>query len=199
MSYICGKSRNKIVHHLGCRYIKIIPMQNQRHFSSFKEAAEAGYVQCKYCAGIEKYLREENKVIRNYCVSHGIYYAFNASDGSLDVISHSGKWKIVVEKYPNVIGLYHQNNNVIRKRDFVPGFHKQNARFDTLMGYMSYIVDHDIYRFNNPIYENSKKKMGRGIKAQRNIKFRENKLRKLHSISYVNNILDKISAERHAT
>ncbi len=193
--YICGKSKNKIVHRPDCRYMKIIPTRNRKEFATFNEAEQEGYIQCKYCAGIIRLLRAEAKNIRKYCVLNGIIYDFNTKDGALDLISHSGKWKIVLERYPDVIGLYHQNNNVIKKNGFVPGFHKQKARCDSLLGYMEYIVSHDAYRTKNPIYEQARKKMGRGRKAQRKIKRREVELRRIHNFVYVNNILDKIEAD----
>ena len=61
MCYVCGRSSNKIVHSMSCRYVKLIPEKNRKIFSNLKEASEAGYVQCKYCAHIVKYLRSLNQ------------------------------------------------------------------------------------------------------------------------------------------
>ena len=67
MCYICGGSRNKIIHNMDCRYVKMIPEKNRRYFNNPKDIAEAGYVRCKYCAYIMKYLRKEKKEIERFC------------------------------------------------------------------------------------------------------------------------------------
>ncbi len=97
MCYICGKSSNKIVHNQICRYVKMMPKKNKKYFNDLQEALEAGYKQCRYCAQIERYLRKENKDLERFCKSKGIYYFFNPDDGSLDVLSKSGKWKVIVK------------------------------------------------------------------------------------------------------
>lgn len=91
MCYVCGKSRNKIVHRTGCRYVSMIPNQNRKYFMTLTEAEEAGYVQCRYCAYIRKYMDNEKNELVSFCRQNGLYCAFNCRDGALDVISHTGK------------------------------------------------------------------------------------------------------------
>ena len=191
MTYISGKSSNKIVHHSGCRYIKMIPKCNRKYFLSMNDAMDIGYSQCRYCSGIEKYLREEKRFIKPYCKKYGIYYGFNPKDGSVDIVSSSGKWKIILEKHHKRLVLYHKNNHVVRLDDPIPGYHKQKSASSSLNGHFEYIVDHDEYRKNNPIYGNHKKK--RGTKARRRLRIREEKYRKIQGMRFVNNLLDELA------
>ena len=52
----------------------------------------------KLCAHINKYVGKEKKELDLYCGSKGVYYYFNRNDGALDVISKTGKWKIIVQE-----------------------------------------------------------------------------------------------------
>lgn len=193
MCYVCGKSANKIVHTTNCRYVKMMPNKNKKYFHTLKEAAEAGYVQCKYCAHIEKYLRREDKALDSYCRPNGVYYYFNPADGAIDVISRTGKWKIIVNGQKHFIWLYHKNNHGANPNDLVPGFHSQKVRRSSLMGYMEYIVAHDQYRTENPLYDRQVKQMGTGAKARKNTRRREKKMRRTQSIRYVMTLLDSMS------
>lgn len=188
MSYVYGKSRNRIVHMNGCRYTKMI--QHKEYFSTLKEASDAGYVQCRYCSKIMKYLNSENKQLKDYCISNGVYFYFDPADGSVDVISRSGRWKIIVNGQRNQIWLYHRNNPGTNTDGFVPGYHSQKIRSSSLMGYMNYIVEHDRYRQENPLYECQKRA---GIKGSKGEKRRAEKIRRMQSIRYVNELIDSMA------
>lgn len=199
MCYVCGKSNNKIVHTMGCRYVKMMPDKNRKFFHTLKEASEAGYVQCKYCAHIKKYLSREEKQLEGFCRPNGVYYYFNPVDGSIDVISRSGKWKIIVNGQRHFIWLYHKNNHGSNYGDLVPGYHSQRIRSSSLMGYMSYIVEHDKYREENPLYDRQKHHNAeKGSKKWKKDQRRAKNMRKTQSIRYVMNLLDEMSAGRVA-
>lgn len=194
MCYVCGKSRNKIVHAQGCRYVKMMPEVNRRYFNTLKEASEEGYVQCKYCAHIKKYLNREEKELEEYCRPNGVYYFFNPTDGSIDVISHSGKWKIMVNGQKHFIWLYHKNNHGVNNRNLVPGYHSQKIRSSSLMGYMTYIVKHDQFREENPLYERQMHtNTTKGSKKWKKDQRRAERMRKTQSIRYVNELLENMS------
>ncbi len=194
MCYISGKSSNKIVHNSVCRYVKMMPDKNKRFFHTLKEASEAGYKQCKYCAHIKKYLRREEKELDRYCKPKGGYYFFNPEDGSLEVLSKSGKWKVIVNGQKHFIWLYHRNNGETNLGGLVPGFHSQKVRCGTLMGYMEYIVKHDEYRNADPLYENQKhENTVIGSKKWRKDRRREKKIRRMQSIRYVDELLSNMS------
>ena len=197
MCYVCGRSSNKIVHSMSCRYVKLIPEKNRKFFSNLKEASEAGYVQCKYCAHIVKYLRKEEKELEKFCRSNGIYYRFNSEDGSLDVISPSGKWKIIVNGQKHFIWLYHKNNHGTNPGDPVPGYHSQKIRCSSLIGYMNYILKHDWYREENPLYESQRHhNLVKGSKRWKKEQRKADRIRKTQSIRYVMNLLDELSVGR---
>ena len=194
MCYICGKSSNKIVHYKSCRYVKMIPDKNKKFFNSAKEAEDAGYVQCKYCSYIQKYLRKENTELEKYCKAKGIYFYFGRKDGSLDIISKSGKWKIIVNGRKNLIWLYHKNSHGFDKNDsFIKGYHSQKVRSSTLMGYMKYIVEHDEYRAANPLYSSQKSNTVKGSRKWKKQQKREKKIRKMQGVRYVTELLNNMS------
>ncbi len=195
MCYICGKSNNKIVHTIECRYVKMMPKKNKQYFNSWEDASEAGYVQCRRCSRIYKYLNKEEKQMKEYCRSNGVYYYFNPSDGALDIISMSGKCKIIVNGRKHYIWLYHKNNSGVKYGDFVPGYHSQKIRSNTLMGYMNYIVEHDIYRGENPLYKSQKK--GNTVKGSKKWKKEQrhaDRMRMLRSIQYVDALLESMAS-----
>ena len=193
MSYICGKSRNKIVHTQECRYVKMIPDNNKKYYRSLQEASDAGYVQCRYCAYIKKYLKGNERDLEKYCRLNGVYFYFNPSDGSIDVISKSGKWKIIVNGQKHYIWLYHKNNHGCNYEDFVPGYHSQKIRCNTLQGYMDYIIKHDQYREEDPLYENQKHNTVKGSKKWKKQKKRADRIRRTQSIRYVRALIDNIA------
>lgn len=193
MCYVCGKSRNKMVHKMNCRYAGMIPDKNKKCFATLKEAQEAGYVQCMYCAYIRKYMEQERKELSDFCRKNGLYYEFNHKDGALDVISRTGRWKIIVNGKKHCIWLYHKNLRGGRQDSLVPGYHSQKICKGTLIDYMKYIVEHDQYRMENPLYESQK--AGRGQRARAEQRQQAQKVRKWQSIRYVTELLNIMSAE----
>ncbi len=194
MCYICGKSSNKIVHTMDCRYVKMIPEKNRKLFRTYKNASEAGYIQCKYCAPILKYLDREEQELTRYCRANGLFYSFNRNDGSIDVVSRSGKWKIIINGKKQFIWLYHKNVNGAWPDDFIPGYHSQRTRSSSLMGYMRYIVEHDRYRVENPLYESQRHPNAiKGSKKWNKDRRREVRARKTQDIRYVLNLIDSLA------
>lgn len=127
MCYVCGKSSNKIIHTTQCRYVKMIPERNKRYFKKLQDAYDRGYVCCKYCTSMYRYLRKEEKQLRTYCNQNGLVYSFNSADGAIDVVSMSGKWKIIVNGQKYYIWLYHKNCGSFDKGGLVAGYHSQKS------------------------------------------------------------------------
>lgn len=96
MCYISGKSSRKIVHHASCTYVKRISDEYKKNYHTLKEAIQVGYTQCKCCNHIQKYLRKEQNSLDSYCKKKGIFFTLNQDDGTIDIISRTGKWKILV-------------------------------------------------------------------------------------------------------
>ncbi len=195
MSYICGKSRNKIVHSMQCRCVKMIPDKNKKYFSTSADATKSGYVQCRCCNYIQKYLKPEEKKLKEYCGKNGLYFFYNPADGSLDVISKTGKWKIIVNGHRHQIWLYHKNDCFSEQMFLVPGYHSQKARSESLMGYMNYIVEHDRFRDENPLYTHQMNTNTiKGSKKWKKNQRRADCMGRKCSIRYVYNILDNLAA-----
>lgn len=193
MCYIYGKSNNKIVHTPECRYVKMIQEKNRKYFYNAKKAFDAGYVQCKYCAPIKGYLDREEKKLEQYCRANGVYYYFNSAEGCLDIISKSGKWKIIVNGQRYFIWLYHKNSNGPQEGEFVPGYHSQKVRKSTLMGYMEYIVKHDQFRDREPLYDHRYHIPSKGSKEWKSDKRRADQIRRSNSIRYVKEVLNNMT------
>ena len=124
-------------------------------------------------------------------MQNGIYYYFNHADGTIDVISRSGKWKIIVNGQKHFIWLYHKNTNGSEMRGLVPGYHSQSVRRSTLMGYMRYIKGHDEYRENDPLYNYQKHSgVSKRSKNWGNDQRRAERIRRTQSIRYVVELLE---------
>lgn len=195
MCYICGKSRNKIVHSMDCRYVKMIPKGNQICFKSVGEAIQSGYSRCKYCGPyILTYINREKEQLEQYCKANGIAYFYNSRYGSIDVISKSGKWKIIVNGRQHQIWLYHKNTNKRSSVGMIKGYHSQKVRCDSLMGYMNYIVEHDHYRDKNPLYEHQMHPNSPvGSRKWKSDQRRAKEVRRARSISYVMDLLNNMA------
>lgn len=196
MCYVCGKSRKKIIHSMDCRYVRMIPKKNQKRFETINEAIEDGYVMCKYCGTyMMKYINREKKQLERYCKANSMAYYYDSHNGALDVISRSGKWKIIVNGRNHQIWLYHKNTYGSISKSMIPGYHSQNVRCDSLMGYMNYIVEHDLYRDANPLYEHQKHPNSPvGSKKWKNDQRRAKEMRRRMSINYVLNMLNTMAA-----
>ena len=189
MGLISGKSSNKIVHYKDCRYVKMIPAKNKKHFLSLEEATEDGYVQCKYCARIRKYINKEMKEMTSFCESKGIDYRFNPIDGSIDIESKLDKWKIIVSGAYDYIWLYHKNSTCYEAEGTMPGYHSQNVCCTSLMGYMDYIARHDRFRRANPLHDCSRQgRSNRILKQRLHQKIRQ--MRKKQNTRYFLNMMD---------
>ena len=67
MCYICSCSSNKIVHTGDCRYVKMMAESGKKTFDSFRAATNVGYVPCKYCSPVKKYLDREKERLEDFC------------------------------------------------------------------------------------------------------------------------------------
>lgn len=195
--YIHGESGNKIFHKGNCSYVKMIPIERRHIFFSLQEALKAGYIPCKHCSSVySRLMRQEKKSLESFCIPKGICYFFNSQEGALEVISKSGKWKIVGTDDNTEIVLYHKNAKVQRKKGIIPGYHLQKATSKTLLGYMEYIANHDTYRDDNPLSakdaEVAKRKKP-GSKKWKKFQEKAEALKKRRDENYVMELLDNMS------
>ncbi len=75
-------------------------------------------------------------------------------DGEIDVTTSIGGWRIVW-KGKDKIWLYHKNTHRshLTESEDIPGYHSQAIHKKTIMEYLEYIVQHDLYRKNSPLPE----------------------------------------------
>lgn len=192
MGSICSSnSENNLFHRYNCKYVKMIPKKNRIVFDTAKDARDQGRKYCKCCSAIMVMYRQEKDEIDKYGKEHGIYLSFDRDDGSLNVISRTGKWKLVYNSKRDMAFLYHKNRSDHNhySKDLIKGYHYQSAYSESLLGYMEYIYEHDAFRKEQPLYDSHKNKLahGKGGKNRRNL---ERALRREQSIRYVNYLLE---------
>ena len=191
MCYVSGKSKIKIAHTMQCRFSKMIKSEYKVYYQTLEEVSDAGMVRCKYCDRIAQMMRKENEELTKFCKNRGIYPTFSRADGTVDIISHSGQWKIIMNGSKHDIWLYHKNTLNDKNTGLVPGYHSQKARSETIMGYVRYIVDHDEFRSVNPLYGHQSVPTGR--KAKKKHKRLEERAKRRQSINYVLSLIDAMS------
>ena len=190
MCYVCGKSSNKIAHTEDCRYVKLIPGKNKKTFKNIQHAYASGYKYCKYCSRLGKMLKSEQKALNRLCQVNGISYSFNSEEGSIDILSFSGSWKIVENLKSHSIMLFHKNTSSSNEPSMIKGYHFQHKCYETIEEHIEYIISHDRYREENPVYRPIDT-VGRSKKVKKRAKRKERKARKTQGMRYVMAIFDK--------
>lgn len=190
MGYICSSnSENNLFHWHKCRYVKMITPKNKIEIKTAEEARDQGYKYCKCCSTMMRKLQEEKVEAEQYGKRHGIQLFFDRDDGAIDVVSKSGRWKLVYNSKKDHVYLYHKNNSKTpHKDDFINGYHYQSAYSNSLLGYLEYIYEHDSYRMNNPLYAREM-----DISSGKVSKKRKNRERR-QSIRYVNYLLNGMAS-----
>ena len=145
--YIMSKrSREQMIHDETCRYAKMTAPHNRVFFHTAEAAYAKGQIAGRYCAAAMKALRIELGELQDFCEANGISIYFEHSYGTLQIIAPESEWKIAVVGVHQLLRLYHKNT-----ADFdngsspYVGFHFQNVRRATILGYLKYIVEHDRY------------------------------------------------------
>ncbi len=194
MGYVCScNSENNLFHWHKCRYVKMIAKKNRIEITTTKEARDQGYKYCKCCSTMMRKLQDERLEAEQFGKRHGIQMIFDRDDGAIDVVSKSGRWKLVYNSKKDHVFLYHKNNSKVpHKDDFISGYHYQSAYSDSLLGYLEYIYEHDSYRMNNPLYaQKFEISCDKGGKKRKN---RQRKKQRKQSIRYVNYLLNGMAS-----
>lgn len=185
------KSGSKVFHNQNCYKVKLMNKQNIRYFHTIDEARNNGYKFCSCCSLLCKKLRSESKSLREYSQKHKISY-FKNSD-FLEIQTNYSTWKILITDSKK-IQLYHKNIHINPQNSPVPGYHQQNVKSNTIMGYFRYIINHDAYRLKNPLVSYTtghqiRKSTKRQRKKQKALKRRE----KRQKVWMVLNLIDNVS------
>ena len=106
----------------------------------------AGYRMCNCCSLVGMRLRKEQNAVNHFCQENGV--SCWLEDGQLHVHTPKSKWRIIVNGKANKLFLYHKNTYQKYEKipSIVPGYHSQAIRSKTIVGYLEYIIQHDIYR-----------------------------------------------------
>lgn len=146
MVFYSTKSDEKVFHLPHCKVIRRIRKEHKKQFATLEEARMSGYRMCNCCSPVGVRLRKERKAVDSFCLDNAIFCRLE--DGQLQVYAPASKWRIIVNGKTNKLFLYH--GNTYQKYEeipsIVPGYHFQSTRSKTIMGYLEYIIRHDIYR-----------------------------------------------------
>ncbi len=194
MYYYSKNSRKKIIHKGLCFHVANSYIDNIGCFDSLGQAYENGYRLCKHCNPLASRYRKELKSILAYSQEKGI--AVEGRNRFIGITSISSKWKIILSVDQQQIRLYHKNafetdNDALSP---VSGYHLQRVYKNSIMGYLEYIVQHDQYRRENPLYIKPSKKPSppprKGTKRYKNAQKRAAQIARKDAIQNVLNIID---------
>lgn len=146
--YYSVSSHRKIVHMSSCSVLKRIEKERIRTFDNMEEAWLKGYHLCRCCSPLMKKYRREKNDIEQWCFENG-FYTYLKSE-KLFIGSHLHAWCICSDRNGQETEFYHQNWFEKKNFDdcFLLGYHKQNYKSFTLVGYLKYIKNHDTYMLN---------------------------------------------------
>lgn len=134
----------KVYHTESCWHIKRTSIDNLGAFNDFGECLASDYKFCKHCNPIAKLYSKEKEEISSFIKENGIWVINKIAHIYVDTIK--SQWLIVYDEKNGKLRLYHQNEWDDKKDSMIPGYHLQDAKSNTLVGYLQYIISHDNYR-----------------------------------------------------
>ena len=200
MYYYCKNSRRKIIHSMKCFHVQHTEPDSIRWFETLTEAYEQGYRLCKHCSPLVKHYKREDDEITEFCRKNGL--AVCLSNKCISICSTRSRWKIALDK-KNKIVLYHKNHFSTDKDHLseISGYHLQgDARRNSIVAYLQYIVDHDCFRMHNPVYIPQRKKESpppprKGTKRYKSAQRRKEKYERKKAIKNVLNLIESLSTK----
>lgn len=146
MVFYSTKSNEKVFHLPHCGIARRIRKEYKKQFDTPEEARAAGYRMCSCCSPVGIRLRREQNAINQFCQEHGV--SCRLEDGQLHVRTPRSKWRIIINGKSKTLFLYHKNTYQKYEKipSIIPGYHSQAIRSKTIVGYLEYIVQHDIFR-----------------------------------------------------
>lgn len=146
MVFYSTKSNEKVFHLPHCKIARRIHKEYKKQFATPEEARVVGYRMCNCCSPMGMKLRKEQEAVNQFCQENGV--SCWLVDGQLHVITPRSEWRIIVNGKAKKLFLYHKNTYEKFEKipSIVPGYHSQAARSETIVGYLEYIIQHDIYR-----------------------------------------------------
>lgn len=146
MVFYSTKSTVKVFHLPHCKIARRIRKEYKKQFATPEEARVAGYRMCNCCSPMGMKLRKEQETVNQFCQKNGV--SCWLEDGQLHVITPKSEWRIIINGKAKKLFLYHKNTyeKIEKIPSIVPGYHSQAAHSETIVGYLEYIIQHDIYR-----------------------------------------------------
>ena len=195
--YYSNKSKAKVVHYKGCHHLKNIKAKNLGFFDCVKDILKKEYRIFLNCSPITKQLKKEQAQLENFCQENGLSYFINK--GNLHIETYCSKWKILISDNKDVFELHHKNSFEKEHTNSVPGYHMQNYKSNTIIGYMEYIINHEHYRMYNPVQIFTKKEPpAKGSKhrkrQQKAIKKKERKRKIRNFLNLINSLSSGVCA-----
>lgn len=146
MVFYSKKSNEKVFHLPHCTIARRIRKEYKLQFEDPATARQAGYRQCSCCSPVGARLRKEQKAVNQFCMENGV--SCRLEDGQLHIRTPRSNWRIIASGKPNKLFLYHRNTYQKKEKipSIIPGYHSQAIRYNTIVEYMDYIVQHDAFR-----------------------------------------------------
>ena len=149
---------SRIFHNELCGCVKRIDPQNRRFTGAANPASELGLMHCKFCAPIVRQMKKEKEELLPYAAQNGLAYFYQRGDNTMVIMTPHGSWKIIAGGKEHALILFHESVRPSNwEKDQYPGYHQQHVRRASLLEYFEYIVDHDAYRRNHPVYQKVQK------------------------------------------
>ena len=131
--------KNGKIHTNTCFYSRRI---KDRHYAHFMFEITGNNNTCMYCSKIAKTYRQERKAIADFLSGNTnleCYY----QDGQVVIKTDKEEFRIILSKADNKLVIYHKNaNSKINKTSLLPGFHKQEWNFTTILNVIKGAINH---------------------------------------------------------
>lgn len=123
---------------------------------SVEEARKAGRKACALCSPMGVRYQQVRQQAQEFCAQRGM--ECEIQDGVLEITTPVSRWKLIY-RGDGKLALYHKNTwkSHPDEQEMVPGYHSQAIHKKNILEYLEYIVQHDLYRKNNPLPAPEKK------------------------------------------
>ena len=194
--YSCN---SRIAHFEGCHHLKRVQENNLYCFDSYTEAKENGFRICKCCDPVMNAYEKEKEKLLPFCAENG-FICF-AKDSVVHLQTVHSKWRVMPSDGGGLV-VYHKNTRFKKNsvQSQVAGYHLQNVNCRDILEVCKYVMDHDDYRYQNPVKKDksSGKKTG-SPKGSRKWRAQQNRIKKKNRQNAIKNvyfIFDQLEAAR---
>ena len=190
------KSRARVVHRPGYRYLSAVKPENRAEFALNWQANDAGYRVCRCCNPLPRMLEREAETVSEQCARDGLSVQLNRM-GELHIRTPHSKW--ILSASDAGMQLYHKNTlNLPEQGEPVfRGYHRQqDAVFATIAAYLRYIYAHDRFRLRHPVQPPKpvREPPRKGTRRYRSAMAKEKRRQHYDSVRRVYALLDALSA-----